>query len=106
MQPLREQLATRLAAAFLLGNGGKERHVVDMLALDRMVEFTLPPAANTFPLQESASFLPVADECLRQMRWAWHAARWSNPETMSWSATILEDGDMDCGLAPEKWKDQ
>jgi hypothetical protein len=49
-------------------------------------------------------WLRLADACIRQMKWAWHAARWSNPETMSWEATLLEDGEMDCGLAPDDWE--
>ena len=48
-------------------------------------------------------YLALADECIRQMKWTYHACRWSSPSTMSWEETLLEDGDMDTGLAPDDW---
>jgi hypothetical protein len=58
---------------------------------------------GTAPFDE-ALFAGLTDEVFRQIKWAWHAARWANPETMSWEATVLEDGQMDCGLAPDDWE--
>ena len=83
MSDLREQLANRLFEVVW-----KARH--------RQIDPGTPYSEAQF-----TEYKDLADECIRQMRWARHSYRWANPDGMEWDNGM--DPTEDVSLAPDYW---
>ena len=103
---LRDELGQRLVSVFILGNGGTSSGLVRSPA-DGTLRFSQPSDPDQFPKAEFMDFGPVADECIRQMEWAYKQGGrgefWVG-DGREGRRRLVDASEMPVTMAPEDWK--